>query len=56
MHRYFVSYSHSQGFGNTIINLSQKITEFEDIEMITDYIMEQRPHAKCIVILYFQEL
>jgi len=38
MHRYFVSYSHNQGFGNTIINLSQKITEFKDIEMITDYI------------------
>lgn len=39
---YFVSYNHTQGFGNTEIKTSKKIDDFETLNEVGGLIAEKR--------------
>ena len=54
MIKYFVSFAHLTGFGNTFVTSERKLNE-QDIEVITQQI-EEKYAIKQVVILNFIEL
>ena len=53
---YFVSFAHSNGFGNCVINLSEPITEFKSITAIEERLMARDIRADEVTVLNFQLL
>ncbi len=54
MIKYFVSFAHLRGFGNTFVTSERKLTE-QNIEVITQQI-EKKFATKEVIILNFIEL
>ena len=54
MIKYFVSFAHSRGFGNTFVTSERKLTE-QNIEFITQQI-EEKFTTKEVIILNFIEM
>ena len=54
MIKYFVSFTHLRGFGNTFVTSERKLTE-QDIEVVTQQI-EEKFAAKEVIILNFIEM
>lgn len=54
MIKYFVSFAHLTGFGNTFVTSERKLTE-QDIEVVTQQV-EEKYAIKQVVILNFIEM
>lgn len=56
MSTYFVSFSHTRGFGNTTVKTNKKIEEDTAILYDIKNAVENRNNVKDVVILYFKLL
>ena len=55
-YNYFVSFAHSNGFGNCVINCSEPITDFKSITSIEKLLMARDIRADKVTVLNFQLL
>lgn len=51
---YFVSYTHMRGFGCASVSTSEKIKNWNDIQLLKSKLEEINPQCEDIVIISFQ--
>lgn len=57
VHKYFVSYAYSEGFGNAVVSIKDKVTGYSNIAKLAETIRDGGDLKDYdLVVLYFKEL